>query len=135
MALGIGALFMGAMSVVFLVGQGVLPRLFTSEPALVALAAGLFPIAAAFQVFDGAQTICTGILRGMGNTRLPAIAHGVGFYVLGLPAAWVMLHTGTAELADIWWGLCLGLFTVSMLMVGTVLWRGPAHAVALHQGD
>lgn len=134
-ALGIGALFMGAMSVVFLVGQEWLPRLFTTEPELLVLAAGLFPIAAAFQVFDGAQTICSGILRGMGNTRLPAIAHGVGFYALGLPAAWVMLHTGTAELADIWWGLCLGLFSVSVLMVGTVLWRGPAHAMALKQGD
>ena len=134
-ALGIGAVFMGSMSIVYLLGQDWLPRLFTDDPALLALAAGLFPIAAAFQIFDGSQTICSGILRGMGNTTLPAIAHGVGFYVLGLPAAWVMLHTGEAKLTEIWWGLCLGLMVVSVLLVIYVLKKGPRHAVALAQDD
>ena len=71
----------------------------------------------------------------MGNTTLPAIAHGVGFYVLGLPAAWVMLHTGEAKLTEIWWGLCLGLMVVSVLLVIYVLKKGPRHAVALAQDD
>jgi len=130
-ALALGGVFMALVSVAFIAGRNVLPLAFTGEPKLIASAALLFPIAAAFQIFDGAQTICTGILRGMGSTRLPALAHGIGFYILGLPAAWLMLHTGKAELTDIWWGLCLGLFVVATLMVSWVRWRGPATAVAL----
>lgn len=130
-ALGLGAAFMGTMSLAFLAGGDGLAHLFTDEPALLALAVGLFPIAAAFQVFDGAQTICAGILRGMGQTTLPAVAHGLGFYVLGLPAAWVMLRVGEAELREIWWGLCLGLVVVSGVLVTRVLRRGPRFSVAL----
>jgi len=130
-ALLIGGLFMGLISLVFITGRNLLPQAFTSDPELIAMAAVLFPIAAAFQIFDGSQTICTGILRGMGSTRLPAVAHGVGFYLLGLPAAYVMLRTGARELTDIWWGLCIGLFVVSSLMVAWVRWRGPATAVRL----
>lgn len=133
-ALGVGAAFMGAMSIVFLVGRDWLPRVFTNDPELIALAAPLFPIAAAFQVFDGTQTICSGILRGMGNTTLPAIAHALGFYAIGLPAAYVMLQVGDAELAEIWWGTALGLFVVAAVMAGFVLLRGPRWAVALRQG-
>jgi len=130
-ALALAGVFMSVVSMAFVAGRNVLPLAFTSEPELVATAAMLFPIAAAFQIFDGAQTVCTGILRGMGSTRLPAVAHGVGFYALGLPAAWLMLRTGDAELTDIWWGLCIGLMVVSSLMVAWVHWRGPKTAVAL----
>lgn len=130
-ALALAGVFMSAVSVAFVAGRSILPLAFTSEPDLVAMAATLFPIAAAFQIFDGAQTVCTGILRGMGSTRLPAVAHGVGFYALGLPSAWWMLHTGGADLTDIWWGLCIGLMVVSTLMVAWVHWRGPKTAVAL----
>jgi MATE family multidrug resistance protein len=130
-ALALGGVFMGIVSLGFVAGRNVLPLAFTNEPDLIATAAILFPIAAAFQIVDGSQTICTGILRGMGSTRLPAVAHGIGFYILGLPAAWAMLHTGTAELTDIWWGLCIGLFAVASLMISWVHFRGPATAVAL----
>lgn len=134
-ALLIGGLFMGLISLAFIAGRNVLPLAFTNDPDLIAMAAVLFPIAAAFQIFDGSQTICTGILRGMGSTRLPAVAHGVGFYLLGLPAAYVMLQTGDRDLTDIWWGLCLGLFVVASLMVAWVRWRGPATAVRLVAPD
>lgn len=128
-ALGISGLFMLALSVVFVLGRDVVPRAFTDDPELLLLAAGLLPIAALFQVFDGSQVVCSGILRGMGRTRMPAVAHTLGFYALGLPLAWWLLHHpagSDGKLTDIWWGLCIGLFVVSSVLVGWVRWRGPA---------
>ena len=128
-ALGLGAVFMAAVSVVFVALPDVVPRAFTPDPALIALGASVLPIAALFQVCDGAQVISAGILRGMGRTRMPAVAHALGFYVLGLPLAWWLLHHPEGEpgkLTDIWWGLAIGLLVVSGLLVIWVRFRGPA---------
>jgi len=128
-ALGLGAIFMASISAVFVALPAAVPRAFTPDPALVALGATLLPIAALFQVCDGAQVIAAGILRGMGRTRMPAAAHALGFYALGLPLAWWLLHHPADEpgkLTDIWWGLAIGLLVVSSVLVAWVRWRGPA---------
>ena len=126
---GIGAAFMGAISLVLVAFPEAIPRAFTPDRHLITLGATLLPIAALFQICDGAQVISAGILRGMGRTRMPAFAHALGFYALGLPLAWWLLHHPEGEpgkLTDIWWGLAIGLLVVSSVLVAWVHLRGPA---------
>ncbi|HEX2677870.1 MAG TPA: MATE family efflux transporter, partial [Polyangiales bacterium] len=95
----------------------VLPAAFSEDPGVIAVAAGLLPIAAMFQIFDGTQVVCGGILRGMGRTRAPAVGHFVGYYVLGLPVGyWLAFHAGWG-VRGLWWGLLVGLVTVASLLL------------------
>ena len=127
-ALALGAGVMAASAAVFLAFRDALPRLYTADLAVVALATGILPIAAAFQVFDGVQVVACGVLRGMGRTRPAAVFNAVSYWLLGIPlGAWLGLVAGWG-LAGIWWGLCIGLALVSILLVGWIRVRGPARA-------
>ena len=77
--------FMLMAAVVFLVAPRPLIALYTHDPHVLAVGPSLLGLAAAFQIFDGIQTVSTGALRGLGETRVPMIANFVGYWILGLP--------------------------------------------------
>lgn len=109
----------------FVVGQRALPRLYSADPQIGAMAASVLPIAAAFQLFDGLQAGGSGILRGMGRPRITATVNLLGYFVFGIPLAYFLgLHT-SLRLSGIWLGYAAGLAFVASALVGTVLWRGP----------
>ncbi|MDP6408289.1 MAG: MATE family efflux transporter [Planctomycetota bacterium] len=134
-ALASGCVVMSATAAVFFLGRDVLGRIYTDDASVVALAATILPIAAAFQVFDGAQIIGTGVLRGMGRTRPAAVMNLIAFYAVGLPLAWLLAFRFERGLAGLWWGLCAGLGVVAVALVGWVWRRGPAKAEALVAPD
>ena len=125
-ALGAGAGVMSVSAVGFWVGRHELPKLFSAEPAVIAAAAAILPIAAAFQVFDGLQVVGCGVLRGMGQTRPAALFNVVGYYGLALPLAWWLGFRMRLGLAGIWWGLALGLASVALLLLVYIRRYGPA---------
>jgi MATE family multidrug resistance protein len=122
----LGGAAMAVFALLFVAGRGVLPRLFTDEPGVVLIAAAVLPIAAAFQLFDGVQVVASGVLRGMGRTRILAIVHLIAFYLLGLPLAWYLGFEQGLGVEGIWWGLASGLGVVALMLVVWVLRRGPA---------
>jgi MATE family multidrug resistance protein len=84
--------------------------------AVVELASRLIIIAAFFQLFDGTQVLGLGILRGLGDVKMPTIITFLAYWVLGLPVGYflgIYLHFGVQ---GIWWGLLLGLLTASILL-------------------
>jgi MATE family multidrug resistance protein len=99
--------------------------------AVIAAAAGLLPIAAAFELFDGLQCVGGGILRGMGRTRPAAVFNLIGYYVLAMPLAGFLGAPERLGLQGIWWGLALGLAMVALFLVLWIWRRGPATAVSL----
>lgn len=94
-----------------------LSRLFTDQMPVIALAATLVPIAALFQVFDGLQVVGAGVLRGAGDTRVPAIIALVGYWLLALPVAWLLAFRAGHGPQGLWWGLTAGLSTVAILFL------------------
>ena len=100
------------------------------DAQVIAGCAAILPIAAAFQIFDGAQVVGCGVLRGIGRTRPAMFFNLVAYWVLGLPiGAWLAFRQGWG-LAGVWWGLALGLGVVATLMVLFVHYRGPATQAA-----
>jgi len=124
-ALAMGAAVMTLSATLFVTLRGVLGTIFTDDAQVLALAAGVFPIAAAFQLFDGTQVVGAGILRGMGATRPVAVFNFVGYYLLALPLAWWLAWERGLGLRGLWWGLALGLAVVACCLVGFVAARGP----------
>jgi MATE family multidrug resistance protein len=114
-----GAGFMVLSGLAFLAFSRPLALLYNREAAVVATAAALIPIAGFFQVLDGLQCVATGVLRGAGETRVPAVANLVGYWVVGLPFGWWLVAYRGAGPAGLWWGLTLGLAAVAVLLT----WR------------
>ena len=127
-AFGLGGTVMAACGALFLVLRHELPRLYTSEADVIAIAAVILPIAAAFQVFDGLQAVGSGILRGMGATVPAATFNLVGYWVLALPLAWWMTFERGLGLSGLWWGLAIALALIAACLMLWVWRRGPRHA-------
>ena len=118
---GVG--FMCAAAVVFLLLPWQLARLYSTNVEVVALAAGLIPIAGLFQVFDGTQVVSAGILRGIGDTRFPMIAAAVGFWLVGLPLSVFLGFNARLGAEGLWWGSLFALIAVSALLLYRVRMR------------
>ncbi|MCP3984618.1 MAG: MATE family efflux transporter [bacterium] len=114
-----GAGIMTLSALLFVLLRNVLPQAYTPDAAVIALAASILPIAAAFQVFDGIQVVACGVLRGIGRPRPAALFNLIGYWILGLPIGiWLSLRT-SAGLAGLWWGLAGGL---ALVATGLVAW-------------
>jgi MATE family multidrug resistance protein len=94
-----------------------LPRLYSSEPSVIAVAATLLPIAAAFQLFDGVQVVAGAILRGMGRPDAGAALSLIGYYVIALPLAYLVGFVWHQGLIGIWASLALGLVVVAAALL------------------
>ncbi len=108
---------MAIAAVGFVVFREALPALYTSDVAVVAMAALLLPIAGAFQIFDGVQVVGAGLMRGMGRPQAGAVVNLVGFYAVGLPLSYVLAFEVGLGLVGIWWGLAAGLGGVAIMLV------------------
>lgn len=124
--LGVG--FMVAAAVVILVAPYQLALLFGLDPGnssdaeVIALVMRLLVICAFFQVFDGAQTIAAGALRGLKDTRVPALLAGLSYWVVGFPIAWTLGFPMGWGPTGVWWGLALGL-AAAAVMLNVRFWR------------
>jgi len=120
-AILLGAAFMSCMSVVLLVFPQYIARIYTNNPVLIHNAVVLLAAGAAFQLFDGIQTVATGALRGTGDTRTPMICHFCAYWLMGLPfGAWLCFrqHWGVLGL---WIGLSASLILIGILLL--TFWR------------
>jgi len=93
--------------------------LYSSDPAVRALAADLLLFAAFWQLFDATQVCAIGGLRGYKVTVLPMVLMLCAFWGLGVPAGvWLgwygALGSGPLKVYGFWAGLVLGLVTVSL---------------------
>ncbi len=95
----------------FIVFNQELTSLFNhdNEPELQQYAAGLLVIAGFFQLADGLQCVGLGILRGIGDTRVPTWITLVAYWVIGLPLGWLLGNVMGYGGQGIWWALCAGL--------------------------
>jgi MATE family multidrug resistance protein len=115
-AVRLSLVFMGSAAVLFLVAPGMIARFFTPDPEVIAASTGLLAIAAAFQLFDGAQVVATGALRGMGDSHTAAIVNLVAYWFIGIPLGWVLCFRYGWGARGVWAGLCIGL-----VLIGTAL--------------
>ena len=117
LALGVGFMLLAGLG--FLLLPVPLVALYTRDAAVMAVAPSLLGLAAAFQIFDGIQTVSTGALRGLGQTRVPMVANLVGYWFFGLPVGLVLcfgLHWGV-------YGLWIGLTGALVVIATTLLWQ------------
>ncbi|MGD0292736.1 MAG: MATE family efflux transporter [Terracidiphilus sp.] len=117
LALGMGTAFMLLAAVVFLVAPGPLIALYTRDSQVMAVGPSLLGLAAAFQICDGIQTVSTGALRGLGETRVPMLANLVGYWVMGLPLGLTLCFVCHWGIYGLWIGLLAALFIIAATLL------------------
>jgi MATE family multidrug resistance protein len=120
-AIVIGVGFMACSGTVFVSIPKIIARLFTPDPAVIRVGAQLLLVAAAFQLFDGLQTVATGALRGAADTRTPMIANFFAYWLMGLPLGYVLCFKLGWGALGIWIGLCGGLMIIGSALL--VAWH------------
>ena len=83
----------------------------------VQLAATGLLIAIVLQIFDASQNIGNGILRGIGDTAGPFRISLLGYWLVGLPAAYVLGIVSPYGIFGVWSGLAIGLAVTALLLV------------------
>jgi MATE family multidrug resistance protein len=116
-ALVIGVGFMCTSAVAFVAFPGFFAALYSEEAAVVAIATTLLPLAGAFQLFDGTQVVALGVLRGAGDTTVPAYVNFLGYWVIGLPVSYVLAFELGVGYTGLWWGLVVGLVVVAAILL------------------
>jgi MATE family multidrug resistance protein len=89
--------------------------------ALVGFAMQFLVVAAAFQLFDGAQAVAAGVLRGLQDTRIPMIIAVCGYWIAGYGTAIYLGFWTPLAGVGVWIGLAVGLIVVSAVLLAR--WR------------
>ncbi|OYY69213.1 MATE family efflux transporter [Sphingomonas sp. 28-63-12] len=120
--LGTGVMGLTASAIWFAPTLFVSAYLDLNAPAnaqTIPLALSYLMVAAMFQLFDGAQVVLAGALRGLQDTRMPMVIAGFGYWVVGFGTACLLGFGLHWEGVGIWLGLAAGLAAVSAML----LWR------------
>ena len=118
-ALALGPRFTASAAVVFLVAARPLIGAFSQDATVLAIGPSLLAIAGVCLVFDGTQGVSTGILRGLGETRIPMLANFAGHWLVGLPLGYAACFWWGWGVQGLWLGLAAGLIGVGTVLLFT----------------
>ena len=108
--------YMGLCGLCFMVFRHQLPYVFTSDMRVIDQAASLLMVAALFELFDGLQVVCLGILRGFADVKAPMFIAGFSYTVIGLSVSYVCAFTLKMGPEGIWYGFLAGLVAAGILL-------------------
>ncbi|WP_083452422.1 MATE family efflux transporter [Candidatus Burkholderia verschuerenii] len=117
----LGVCFMTLSALVLVLARDRIVRLYlhTGDPhnsETVDLATSLLVVTALFLIVDGMQTIASGCLRGLQDTRVPMIIAAFGYWGIAFPIGYMVALPFDFGVRGLWWGLAIGLATVALLM-------------------
>ena len=94
----------------------------TSDPragAILDLGVRLLAVAALFQLFDSLQVMALGLLRGVLDTRVPMWMAAASYWLVGIPASYLLAFPAGLGAIGLWLGLVVGLAAAG----GALMWR------------
>ena len=118
---GLSLAVVGITMIIFLGMPELLIRGFIApdEPqrdAILRVGAQLLAVAALFQLVDAGQVMALGVLRGIQDTRVPMVLAAVSYWVMGIPASYVLGITLGYGGVGVWLGLVIGLAFATVLL-------------------
>lgn len=122
--IGLSAVFGLTMVVLFLALPAPIIGLFLDETKpesaqIVVFGTLLLAVAALFQLADAMQVIALGLLRGVQDTRVPMWLAGISYWIIGIPASYVLAFVLDLGGVGLWLGLTVGL----VVAASALMWR------------
>src|SRR6478609_7322935 len=120
-ALLLGVSLTAVFTLLVIVSRFAIGRFFfgsaDAADAALALTASLLLIGATFFIGDGIQSIVSGALRGMNDTRVPLLFAAIGYWLIGFTTACALgFWTGLGAIG-VWIGLSCGTAVYATLLV------------------
>ena len=116
-AVALITVFMTGFACFFIGLRHVLPGIYISEKDVIAIASDILVIVGIFQISDGAQAVGAGMLRGIMDMKIPTLITFAAYWLVGIPAGYVMgirMHMGVN---GVWLGLLMGLSASAVMML------------------
>lgn len=104
---------MAVFGVSFIILRNLLPLIFIADSEVISIASTLLIVAAFFQISDGTQAAGLGILRGITDVKLPMVFSFIAYWVVGIPAGYVLGFVFNQGVVGIWIGFLIGLSLAS----------------------
>jgi multidrug resistance protein, MATE family len=124
-AFGVTMLFViGSATVMFVFPRQLIAPFLGDSAArggIIVLALSFLKVAAWFQLFDGAQAVLTNMLRGVHDSRIPALMAIAGYWGVGVPIGFALGFLTPLRGLGLWIGLAIGLAVVSLMLF--LRWR------------
>lgn len=120
-SLGLTLCFMSATCLLFLLAPHAVVGLFLDDgvpqnQASLGLAAAYLGVAGLFQLADGTQVVAGAALRGLSDTKVPMLLALGGYWLCGLPIAYLCGFTLGWRGVGVWLGLAAGLAIVAVVL-------------------
>jgi MATE family multidrug resistance protein len=109
-----------ALAIVFF-GERI-AALYTQDPDVRPLAAGLLLMAAIFQISDGLQVGSAGALRGFKDANVPMLLNLLAYWGIGFPLAYGLGIAQGRGPVYVWVGLIAGLTACALLLSSRYAW-------------
>ena len=103
-------------ALIFVCFRNQLPLLFNKKAEVIAMASTLFVLAAIFQISDATQAIGSGLLRGIKDVKMPTVLIFIAYWVLGIPAGYILAFYFNLGAPGIWLGFIIGLSFSSIFL-------------------
>ncbi|KAJ3573721.1 hypothetical protein NP233_g2247 [Leucocoprinus birnbaumii] len=102
-------------SSMFLAFRNSWARIFNDDPEVISRVAGVIPLVALFQAFDGVATVAGGILRSQGRQFTGAVLIFCCNFLFGIPVGMTLAFKFKMDLFGIWTGLTIALVCCAVL--------------------
>ncbi len=125
------SILLGAIILAVLMGtKDSFGRIFNDDRRVVRLVSEIMPFVALYQIADGLNGSCGGVLRGQGRQWVGALVNLACYYIGALPAGIYLAFVKEWGLKGLWVGLCIALYLVGFLewsLVGLSNWDKEAY--------
>jgi len=114
-------------ALVFILSRNILPTFFNDDAPVIRTAATLLLFAAIFQISDSTQAIGAGLLRGIKDVKTPTVLIAIAYWVVGIPAGYLLAFTFGMGASGIWLGFIIGLTLSSVFLSARFLRMAGRH--------
>lgn len=94
---------------------------YSNEEEVVRYTARMMPLIAVSIVFDGLQSVLSGVVRGCGRQKAGAYVNLAAYYVAGIPSAFVFAFVCRLGGMGLWLGIMCGLVVQMLLLLSITL--------------
>lgn len=116
-----GLLATGLLGLLLVLARRPVIGAYSADPAVLALALPVVSLLPPALLFDCAQGVLGGALRGGSDVRLPTLLYLLAFWGVQLPAAWAFAFPGGFGVAGLVLGILVGCATATLLLGGRLL--------------